>query len=201
MKKVEVSLYEYKELSDKAKEKARAWFTTDYPCHDWWDPIYEDAKEMAKLLGIEIDDIYFSGFYSHGDGACFKGTFRPEDVKTVEEFLENYPEEKTVLGLYERICKVKCPEDCRVNISVSGHHSHSHTMSISFTEEMEREEERELLSCVRAFADWIYRTLEKEYEYLLSDEAVEESITANEYLFLEDGSRCTLGDRRWPITR
>lgn len=194
MKKVEVSLYEYKELSDKAKEKARAWFTKDYPDYDWWEPTYNDAKDMAKLLGIEIDDIYFSGFYSQGDGACFKGTFRPEDVKTVEEFLENYPEEKTVLVLYERICKVKCPEDCRVNISVSGMYSHSHSMRIDPSEEMECDEERDLLSCLRAFADWIYKTLETDYEYLISTENVEEELNGNEYLFLEDGSRCTLGD-------
>lgn len=196
MKKVEVSLYEYSELSDKAKEKARAWFTTDYPDYGWWEPTCDDAKEMAKLLGIEIDDIYFSGFYSQGDGACFNGTFRPEDVKTVEEFLENYPEEKTVLGLYERICKVKCPEDCRVKVSTSGNYSHSHTMQIDPSEDMERDEERELLSCLRAFADWIYWTLEKECEYLTSTENVEEQLNGNEYLFLEDGTRCTLGDCR-----
>lgn len=194
MKKVEITLYEYKELSDKAKEKARAWYNEFNPDYDWWEPVYEDAKAFAEFLGIEIERINFSGFWSQGDGACFTGTFRPEDVKTVEEFLENYPEEKTVLGLYERICKVKCPEDCRVNISVSGRYSHSHTMSISFTEEMEREEERELLSCVRGFADWIYKTLETDYEYLVSTENVEEQLNGNEYLFLENGTRCTLGD-------
>jgi hypothetical protein len=34
---------------------------------------------------------------------------------------------------------------------------------------------------------WLYRTLEKEYEYLSSDEAIIETIEANEYTFTESG--------------
>lgn len=194
MKKVEVTLYEYKELSDEAKEKARDWFTKDYPDYDWWNPVYEDAKAFAKFLGIEISDIYFSGFSCQGDGACFKGTFRPEDVKSDEEFSAEYPEEKKVSIIHGRIKKVKCPEDCHVKITTSGHYSHSYSMNIDPSEEMEWNEERELLSCLRAFADWIYRTLETDHNYLLSTENVEEELNGNEYLFLGDGTRCTLGD-------
>lgn len=195
MKKIEVTLYEYKELSDRAKKKARAWYNEFNLDYNWWEPVYEDAKAFAKFLGIQIDSIHFSGFSSQGDGACFNGTFRPEDVKTVEDFETEYlQEQEEVKVIHGRISKVKCPEDCRVNISVNGLYSHSHSMRIDPSEEMERDEERELLSCLRVFADWIYKTLETDYEYLISDENVEEELNSNEYLFLEDGSRCTLGD-------
>lgn len=40
---------------------------------------------------------------------------------------------------------------------------------------------------MRAFADWIYRQLETEYDYQNSDEQVDESIIANEYEFTEEG--------------
>ena len=38
------------------------------------------------------------------------------------------------------------------------------------------------------FNDWMYYRLRDEYEYLTSDEAVAESIIANEYEFDEDGN-------------
>ncbi len=42
---------------------------------------------------------------------------------------------------------------------------------------------------LRDLADWLYRQLEREYEYLTSDESVEETIIANEYTFTEAGRR------------
>jgi hypothetical protein len=40
-----------------------------------------------------------------------------------------------------------------------------------------------------AFADWIQARLQDDYDYLTSDEAIEESIIANEYDFDEEGER------------
>jgi hypothetical protein len=45
------------------------------------------------------------------------------------------------------------------------------------------EDEREKLG------DEIYKDLKKEYEYLISDEAVAETIISNEYDFTENGRR------------
>ena len=42
---------------------------------------------------------------------------------------------------------------------------------------------------MRDFAQWIYDSLEKEYEYQMSDEFVTENIEANEYEFDEEGNR------------
>ncbi len=42
---------------------------------------------------------------------------------------------------------------------------------------------------LRDFADWIYSQLEKEYEYQMSNECVDENIRANEYEFTEEGMR------------
>jgi hypothetical protein len=56
----------------------------------------------------------------------------------------------------------------------------------SFTNELHDEE---LAEALRAFMKWIYRQLEREYDYLTSDEAIAESIIANEYEFTEEGER------------
>lgn len=42
---------------------------------------------------------------------------------------------------------------------------------------------------LRDLARWLYRRLEREYEYLTSDEAVDESLRANDYTFTEAGRR------------
>lgn len=46
-----------------------------------------------------------------------------------------------------------------------------------------------LIEALTDFNSWIFKSLEKEYEYLMSDESVDESIKANEYEFTEDGER------------
>lgn len=48
--------------------------------------------------------------------------------------------------------------------------------------------EDELRDALRAFADWVYDRLESEHAWLTADEQVDESIRANGYEFLENGS-------------
>jgi len=73
MKTIEVKLFKLDELGEEAKKNAITksresdnWF--DY---DWFDCIYELWAEKLKQQGIDVKKIYFSGFCSQGDGACF----------------------------------------------------------------------------------------------------------------------------------
>lgn len=195
MKTISVHVYQFDELSDKAKEIAREWYKKDYPDQGWWDTIYDDAKEAAKFLGVEITDIRFSGFWSQGDGACFIGRFRSEDLKTLDELKENYPLEGKLHTLLEQLHAVEHPAESWISIGVYGHYSHSGTMTFDdYGDGYEDEAFDEVKKCLRSFADWIYMQLEKEHEYLTSDSYVDELITAVEYWFLVDGSRSILGD-------
>ncbi len=67
--------FTYEQLSEDAQEKARDWFRESNLDYNWWDSIEEDAIEIAKLMGITLDNMYFSGFSSQGDGACFEGSY------------------------------------------------------------------------------------------------------------------------------
>ena len=40
---------------------------------DWWQPTYDAFADDMRLKGIRVDKMYFSGFSSQGDGACFEG--------------------------------------------------------------------------------------------------------------------------------
>ena len=58
----------------------------------------------------------------------------------------------------------------------------------SFVDEAQptADEEQTLLTLMRRFADWIYKSLENEHDYLTSDEVVTESLA--DLLFDEDGT-------------
>lgn len=41
--------------------------------HDWYQPTYDAFADDMRLVGIRVDRMFFSGFCSQGDGACFEG--------------------------------------------------------------------------------------------------------------------------------
>jgi hypothetical protein len=55
--------------------------------------------------------------------------------------------------------------------------------------ELSEDVEKDLSKLFRDFADWIYRQLEKEYDYQNSDAELAEGIVSNEYDFLSSGAR------------
>lgn len=68
----EITIYKYGELSESAQQKAREWYIEGMD-YEWWEGVYESAKEEGLTLGFHIDTINFSGFWSQGDGARWVG--------------------------------------------------------------------------------------------------------------------------------
>jgi hypothetical protein len=54
---------------------------------------------------------------------------------------------------------------------------------------MTADAEEAVTEALRDLARWLYRQLEREYEYLTSDAVVDEAILANEYTFTANGRR------------
>jgi hypothetical protein len=88
---IETTVYRLEELSDAAKDKARAWYRQVGFDHDWFEFVYDDFERICSILGIDLKTvpvrlygggtrqkpcIWFSGFWSQGDGACFEGRYR-----------------------------------------------------------------------------------------------------------------------------
>jgi hypothetical protein len=189
-----IHIYTYDELSDKAKEKARDWYRGPGLDYDWWDAVYDDAKTIAFLMGIEIEHIYFSGFSSQGDGAQFEGTYRYRKG-SVKAIKAHAPEDTVLHGIAERLQEVQRGWFWRLGATVkaSGHYSHEYATVIAVTEvesgyEMGGSAEADVTDALRDFMRWIYRYLETEYNYLNSDESVEEAIRTNGYEFDEYGN-------------
>ena len=47
----------------------------------------------------------------------------------------------------------------------------------------------DLVTALRNLANWLYRALEREYEFQTSDETVDEGMSANGYAFTAEGRR------------
>lgn len=208
-------VYTIRELSEGAQERAIEKHR-DINTFDsfWYESLYEDyLPEQARAKGFELKTqrvplmngeyrskpvVYFSGFWSQGDGASF------ECYVDYEEFIL-----KNRLGnRYRMLLNHARRGGGSLSISVSGHYVHSGAMHIDDydhhfnasddtqrawdaaekADEQAEELADEILDAARDLADEFYRTLQKEYDYLNSDEQIIESIDINGYEFEEDGS-------------
>ena len=204
MRVIEKEIFKYEELDDRAKDKAKDWyrqFVFNDSCD--WEFVFEDAVQAADILGINIDHrrgsrepaIYFSGFWSQGDGACFEGSYRYAKgaTKKIREYAPQDTELHRIADELQSIQRRNFYKLC-ARMTHSGRYSHSGCMDASVWHYDDQyrdigDAEDDIAQLMRDFADWIYDQLEKEYEYQCSDNVVEESIIANEYEFDEDGDR------------
>ena len=203
MRVVETKVYTFDELSDKAKEKAREWYRENDDFSFYAECIIDDAKTIGALMGIDIDKIYFSGFYSQGDGACFEGSYsyKKGSLKAVKSYAPLDIELHKIAGA---LAKLQKQHFYRLSASVKhrGHYYHEQCTEIDVLRNCEYmfstsdsyvrgsdSDGAALVILLRDFMQWIYRQLEKEYEYLNSNEVVDENIIANEYEFTEEGER------------
>jgi len=191
----ETKVYPFGELSDDVKQEVvedMADINVDY---DWWYD-YDDKKEIVKLMGIDIDNIYFSGFSSQGDGACFEGSYeyRKGCVKAIMDYAPKDTELHRIIKELQSIQK-KCFYSAKASVKQSGHYMHKYCTEISVDFEnrntsidyYNQEHEENITELLRDYMEWIYRSLEKDYEYLTSEKAIIETIEANEYEFTADG--------------
>jgi hypothetical protein len=196
MKTKQIELYEFDELPEGVKknvlEKNRH-INTDY---EWYDFLFDDWKEKLEAIGFENPNISFIGFYSQGDGASF--TCKNVDVV---RFLTSQKKK----GEFKNILKAIKGNTHEINVAIeriNHHYGHEYTVTVN-TEivyygdgepekyaALETEEgglQELVIETARSLMRKIYRELEKEYEYLTSDEAVIDTIKANKYTFRANG--------------
>lgn len=205
---IERQLFQYAELDDSAKEKARDWYRSCIEADELAN--YDDWQSVADILGISFSthtvrlygggsrqgpNIYWSGFSSQGDGARYEGSYSYAKgaAKRIREYAPTDGELHRIadeLQALQRPYFYKLCADINAG-SGSNFYSHSGTMSVSAYVDGDTwrdvPQEDELRDVLRSFADWIYSQLEAQWDYLNSDEAIEESILANEYEFSAQG--------------
>ena len=161
MKTVEIKLYKFSELSEEAKERV---LTDHYDINlfpEWWDCTYDDAAQIGlRITEFDLDHKSISGKFIDSAPAVAEAILAEHG-----KICETYKTAKSFLsdldeltGKYPNI--EDCPED-----------------------EIEALEDDFLHSILED-----YRIiLNNEYDYLTGEEAIIETIEANEYDFTEDG--------------
>lgn len=202
-REVTKTVFKFEELSDSAKEKAREWYRGGSAGDEFYaESALEDAKDALKILGYRVDNIYYSGFSSQGDGAQFVGAFYASDYDAkgtngVQKLLIDRPTDTGLARCAAEIERILllAPE-LSASISRFGNYSHEMCTRIDVETETENLEQSELLKeafkeVSRDLMRWIYKALEAEYEWANADAQVDENIIINEYEFNTDGSRYT----------
>ena len=179
-----IETYGIEELECRAKERALDWLREGLD-YEWWDCTYEDAKKCADCIGIEIDKIYFSGFWSQGDGACFKGKYAYR--KGWKKALKGYaPMDKELLKIGQALQDLQKPLFYNAQCDISCNDRYFRT-SADFGFYGKYETEKDFSQLFTDFASWIYNQLEKEWEWLSSEEQLIETAQVNNYQFDEFG--------------
>jgi hypothetical protein len=168
------NLYTFDELSDEAKEKALEECRDINVCFDWWEFIYEDAERIGlKIQSFDLDR------RRHATGKFIESAFdcASKIIKEHGEKCETYKTAKAFLSDWaELVTKysdgINTQEVCEDN-------------EYEFDQEADELESEFLKSILEDYSI----SLQNEYEYLYEDEAVRETIEANEYEFTEEGKR------------
>jgi len=190
---IETTVYQFNELSERAKDNARQWFRDVSANDDWYDSTFEDVKECGKLIGITIDKIYFRGFWSQGDGACFEGSY--SYAKAAPATIAAYTGgNETLVRIAKELLEVQRKAFYRLTATVkhSGRYYHEYCTDIDVYNNGEIADNvtDEIISTLlRDFMRWIYRELEKAYNDYMSNETVDDNIRCNEYTFDINGKR------------
>lgn len=178
-------LYEIDELSEESQKKALdnlRDINVDY--EGWHDWLIDDFKTDLESKGYSNIEVFYSGFWSQGDGASF--TANVDIEKWIQMQKGDYK------NLLRDLKNGACPN---IVIKKQGNYEHSNTMYIdSETGGVDDDAldeftklETDVLEYSKGLADKFYKNLESAYEDLRDDEQVKETIYANECEFTSDG--------------
>jgi hypothetical protein len=165
--------------------------------YDWWDCLEEMYIEDGKERGFDIEKMFWSGFWSQGDGASWVGTIG------IKRFLAYHLKLETPQFARYTILQELAANgwvDSYVSITAHGRYSHEYTMQCGgieadvvggvLREGLLAGADPEVLydsidgdSLLSDLGDWLleeaqdyarkyYESLEKEYDYLTSEEAL-----------------------------
>jgi len=124
----EITIYKWEELSQTAQQKAREWYLEGMD-YEWWEGTYEMAIEDGKEKGFYIDKIYFSGFYSQGDGASWIGQV------DVRQWLEENLPDSIGLSAWCQLIQEDVVDKFSKVVANNSHYCHESTMQFSDIED------------------------------------------------------------------
>lgn len=165
----------------------------------WWHCVESDFIEDMKQVGIQVDNVYFSGFWSQGDGACFVGCLDNALTYLNHHHVDQFPMLRKLIemggsvwatskhrGRYYHSSSVSIDAECEAFWQCTNPKSELQEAVIQRWDGMVDKEivdfEAALAEQWRTYMDDLYRRLEEEYDYLTSDDAVWDTLEANDLI-------------------
>lgn len=187
-------VYTFDELSDEAKRTVlEKHYDINVNYDGWHNSIIDDWQEQLENNGLADVDIQYSGFWAQGDGASFTAT-----IKDLPKFLKLHK-----LGNKYRLLANNADTVDASLERINNHYSHERTVRSDVNtyyaeNHLSHKQAIKLEAQANEFEEWldewqektaktIYKQLQEDYDYLTSEEAIIETIRANEYEFYENG--------------
>jgi len=208
---IQTTVFTFDELGGRAQSRARDWYRQASTDDDWHEFVFEDFERVCDILGVELATkpvrlygggirqkpcIWFSGFSSQGDGACFEGRYQYKKgaAREIRAFASK---DERLAAIADQLQKIQRKNlySLEARITHRGRYYHEYTMEISVERASDTDQpptpdaEEIVAEALRDLARWLYRQLEQEYDHQTSDEVVDEGIIANGYTFTEGGRR------------
>ena len=179
MREMTTMVYSFNELSDDAKERALNEFRYIDVDGGWWEDSYDTIRAAGKLLGLDIDRIYFdTDLYCTFDASY---EYARGAVKAVKA---EFPQNTDLHKIASELQALQKRHFYSLSCAVTKGRTTNRYSCFRFGEDYEC---KDLGDIIDDFAHWAQILLRDEYKYLTSDEAVKETIEANEYEFTEGG--------------
>ncbi len=181
--------FTFDELQGRAQDKALSWFAEAESQDAYWS---EDVIENAKLdapAGFRVEEVLYSGFWSQGDGASWKGRVDLEKYCEANSLIEIMPliDQDAIENTASVTQSGRYVHDNTMQVEVYSHPGYAEGVASDEVDRIASDLQDVLLSEVRDYAKEIYRKLEEAYNYYTGPEALKESAEANGWRFYQDG--------------
>ncbi len=193
---IKTEVFQYAELDDKAKAKARDWYReVSSDDNEFQECPTNELKTICEMLGFTNVETRYSGFWSQGDGASFKADYAYKAA--TRQIRKAFPKDEKLHSFADRLRAVQAPFKFKLVASIffnSLRYCHAYTMDCDAWDSRSGprdhlEAEDEIRDVARDLAKWFYAELEKSYNDSVSDEQIVSNIEANEYEFTAEGKR------------
>lgn len=156
-----IEIFTFDELSPEAQAKAIEKLSDINVTFDWWDSVYQDAKD----IGLKI-----TGFDAANNSTG-------ELLLSASEVAQN------ILNNHGKVCDTYKAAEYFLSVWQPVFNEYMEKQSTELKNrlmEIENDFLKSILKCYKI-------SLSKEYDYLISEESIKETIIANEYEFTADG--------------
>ncbi len=191
MRTEETKLYKFDELSEEAKEKAieNQRSHEGYLDYEWFSYLHQDFIEELNTIGVDCEGFEWDLYSSR------EFTAKGLEVTDEQQLLKSAGLTKWLImnALRKEETEIYCivlseEGDADVDIEFGDKYN------LSVKEEIEREEEAEELNekiteFMKEKFEKFWKILNKDWNYLMSDEGIKEDLEMNDYEFNEEGEK------------